>query len=180
MRVTNTSLPDVVLIEAPIFRDERGAFRELFHDGKFQAGGLTLQFVQDNLSRSVQNVIRGLHYQIHQPQGKLVSVIRGAIFDVAVDLRCNSSTFGQWTAAELSDENGRSLYIPPGFAHGFLTLTPQADVLYKCTALYAPEHERTVRWDDPSVAIRWPLTGDPIVSAKDIRGVRFEEAETYS
>lgn len=180
MHFVPARLAGVVAIEAPIYPDARGQFREVHHAGRFSAGGLDLTFVQDNLSRSKRGVVRGLHYQIVQPQGKLVTVIRGSIFDVAVDLRKSSQTFGQWFGLELSDTNGRSLYIPPGFAHGFCALSEEADVLYKCTALYAPAHERTVQWNDPTVGIDWPLAGvTPIVSDKDQRGQALADAETF-
>ena len=155
-------------------------YKRQHHAGRFAEGGLTETFVQDNISRSTRGVVRGLHYQIVQPQGKLVSALRGTVFDVAVDLRRQSPTFGEWFGVELSDENGRSVYIPPGFAHGFCALTSEADVLYKCTALYAPAHERTVLWNDRTLGIQWPLEGiSPVVSAKDQLGKPFGEAECF-
>ena len=180
MKFVPVRLAGVVVIEAPIYRDSRGLFRELHHAGRFADGGLNATFVQDNISRSTQGVVRGLHYQIVQPQGKLVCALRGTIYDVAVDLRRTSPTFGEWFGVELSEENGRSVYIPPGFAHGFCALTSEADVLYKCTALYAPAHERTILWSDPTLGIEWPLGGlSPVVSAKDQLGRPFGEAETF-
>ena len=180
MKFVPARLAGVVLIEAPLYHDSRGHFREVHHAGRFADGGLPLSFVQDNLSRSKRGVVRGLHYQITQPQGKLVSVIRGAIYDVAVDLRKSSPTFGEWFGAELSESNGKALYIPPGFAHGFSVTSEEADVLYKCTALYAPADERTVLWNDPAIGIAWPLGGaQPIVSDKDCRGLPLAEAECF-
>ena len=180
MNFVPARLAGVVVIEAPVYRDSRGLFREVHHAARFADGGLTATFVQDNISRSTRGVVRGLHYQMVQPQGKLVSALRGTIYDVAVDLRRRSPTFGEWFGVELSDENGWSVYIPPGFAHGFCALTSEADVLYKCTELYAPAHERTILWSDPTLGIKWPLDGiSPIVSAKDQVGRPFGEAEIY-
>lgn len=180
MNFVPTRLSGVVVIEAPIYRDPRGLFRELHHAGRFADGGLTATFVQDNISRSTRGVVRGLHYQIVRPQGKLVMALRGTVYDVAVDLRRSSPTFGEWFGVELSDENGRSVYIPPGFAHGFCALSGEADVLYKCTELYAPAHERTILWSDRTLGIPWPLEGmSPVVSAKDQLGRPFAEAESF-
>jgi len=170
----------LVVIEPRVFADERGFFQELFHQGRFADAGLDIHFVQDNLSRSKGGVVRGLHYQIEQPQGKLVRALRGEVFDVAVDLRRSSPTFGQWEGFRLSDENQLAVYIPPGFAHGFSVLSDSADVLYKCTALYAPQHERTLLWNDPAVNVAWPAGRPPIVSGKDLAGLPFGDAETFS
>ncbi len=180
MKVTPTSLPDVLLIEPQVFGDERGFFFESFNERMFAENtGITARFVQDNHSRSARNVLRGLHYQIKQPQGKLVRVVTGEVFDVAVDLRKSSPTFGQWTGTMLSAENKRLLWIPEGFAHGFLVLSESADFLYKTTGYYAPTHERCVFWNDPQVAIAWPLQGAPIVSAKDQQGIALRDAEVF-
>lgn len=180
MKSTPAPLDGVVVLETPLFHDERGYFRELHHAQKFSAAGLEMTFVQDNLSRSRRGVVRGLHYQIEQPQGKLVTALTGTIFDVAVDLRRSSPTFGQWFGVELSESNGRSIYIPPGFAHGFGVLSDTADVLYKCTALYAPQFERTVLWNDPALGITWPLGDRPtVVSGKDQAGAPLAQAETF-
>jgi dTDP-4-dehydrorhamnose 3,5-epimerase len=181
VKFLTTEIPEVLVVESAVFRDQRGFFMETWHAGKFKAAGLDLPFVQDNHSRSAHRVLRGLHYQIIQPQGKLVRVVSGEIFDVAVDLRRSSSTFGQWAGVRLSEVDGRQLWIPPGFAHGFLVLSPGgADVVYKCTDLYVPEHERTLRWDDPSLNITWPLEGPgPILSARDSAGLSLESAPLF-
>lgn len=180
MKFVPAPLDGLVVVEPPIYHDDRGFFREIHHAARFDSGGLNLSFVQDNLSRSRRGVVRGLHYQIEQPQGKLVTVVRGAIFDVAVDLRRSSPTFGRWFGVELSDVNGRSVFIPPGFAHGFCVTSDEADVLYKCTTLYAPQHERTVLWNDPQIAIDWPVgTTSPIVSPKDQVGTLLASAECF-
>lgn len=181
MRITPTSIPDVLLIEPEVYGDERGFFMETYRRSWFQEAGLDLDFVQDNHSRSARGILRGLHYQIRRPQGKLVRVTQGEVFDVAVDLRRGSPSFGRWVGERLSGENRRMLWVPPGFAHGFYVLSESADFLYKCTDYYAPEHERCIRWDDPDLAIDWPLLAGrpPVVSAKDARGVRFVEAEVY-
>jgi dTDP-4-dehydrorhamnose 3,5-epimerase len=180
MKVTPTSIPDVLLIEPKVFGDERGFFFESFNTRDFaSATGLYPTFVQDNHSRSAKGVLRGLHYQIKQPQEKLVRVAIGEVFDVAVDLRKNSPAFGQWVGTVLSAENQRMLWIPGGFAHGFLVLSESADFLYKTTDYYAPEHERCLAWNDPHLAIHWPLQGTPIVSAKDQQGVAMRTAETF-
>lgn len=181
MKITPTAIPEVLLIEPEVYGDERGFFMETYRRSWFQEAGLDLDFVQDNHSRSARGILRGLHYQIRQPQGKLVRVTQGEVFDVAVDLRRGSPTFGRWVGERLSGENRRMLWVPPGFAHGFYVLSESADFLYKCTDYYAPEHERCIRWDDPDLAIDWPLLAGrpPVVSAKDARGVRFVEAEVY-
>jgi dTDP-4-dehydrorhamnose 3,5-epimerase len=180
MKVTPTSIPDVLLIEPQVFGDERGFFFESYNERGFRdTTGLQVRFVQDNHSRSAHNVLRGLHYQIQQPQGKLIRVIAGAVFDVAVDLRRSSPTFGQWTATTLSAENKRMLWIPPGFAHGFLVTSDAAEFLYKTTNYWAPAHERCLAWQDPQLAIAWPLQGAPIVSAKDRQGLTLRDAETF-
>ena len=177
MKVIATALPEVLVIEPKVFGDTRGFFFESFNQRAFnQASGLDVQFVQDNHSRSSKGVLRGLHYQIKQPQGKLVRVAKGAVFDVAVDIRRESSNFGKWVGVELSEENNRQLWIPPGFAHGFLVLSDTADFLYKTTDYYAPEFERCLAWDDAEIAIGWPLAGaSPQVSAKDSAGHRLGE-----
>ncbi len=169
IKVQETNLPGVLLIEPPVFRDQRGFFMETYHLEKYRTLGIRQEFVQDNHSHSVKNVLRGLHYQLRHPQGKLIYVVRGEIFDVAVDIRRGSPTFGQWTGHLLSEENKRQLFIPEGFAHGFLVLSEVADVMYKCTALYAPGDEYGLLWSDPRVGIDWPLEGEPILSAKDSR-----------
>jgi len=181
MKTTPTSIPDVLIIEPRVFGDARGFFFESFNKKAFaQATGLDVEFVQDNHSRSAQGVLRGLHYQIEQPQGKLVRVVRGAVYDVALDLRTSSATFGQWVGAELSEENQRQMWVPPGFAHGFLTLSESADFLYKTTDYYAPQFECCIAWDDPALAIAWPLAGSvPLVSAKDQTGVLLANAPVF-
>lgn len=181
MRFLPTAIPEVCVIEPQVFGDERGFFMETYHRARFAAAGIDADFVQDNHSRSRRGTLRGLHYQIRQAQGKLVRVVQGTVFDVAVDMRRSSPTFGQWVGEILSAENKRQLWVPPGFAHGFYVLSDSADFVYKCTALYAPEHERCVRWDDATLAITWPLLHGtaPLVSAKDAAGVSFHEAECY-
>ena len=180
MKVTPTAIPEVLEIEPKVFGDARGFFFESFNQKAFAAAtGMDLPFVQDNHSRSARGVLRGLHYQVKQPQGKLVRVVRGSVFDVAVDIRKSSPTFGRWVGAELSEENQRQLWVPPGFAHGFLVLSDSADFLYKTTDYYAPEHERCVAWDDPTLAIQWPQGPAPAVSAKDAAGTSFLDAELY-
>lgn len=174
-----TSLPDVFLLEPRVFGDERGFFLESYNEKVFAGLGIGDRFVQDNHSRSSKNVLRGLHYQMQQTQGKLVRVVDGEILDVAVDLRRSSQTFGKWATARLSGENKRLLWIPCGFAHGFLVLSPSADVLYKATDYYAPEHERTLAWNDPDLNIDWELKVEPILSAKDQRGVLLRHAECF-
>ena len=180
MKVTPTSIPDVLVIEPKVFGDARGFFYESFNQYAFkQATGLKLNFVQDNHSRSTKGVLRGLHYQIQQPQGKLVRVVRGSVFDVAVDIRKASPTFGQWVGMELSEENHKQLWIPAGFAHGFMVTSDCAEFLYKTTDYYAPEHERCIAWDDPAIGIKWPLTTPPSLSAKDQQGMALREAEKF-
>lgn len=180
MNIIKTEIPDVKIIEPKVFGDARGFFFESFNTRAFtSATGLSLTFVQDNHSRSAKNVLRGLHYQIKQPQGKLVRVATGEVFDVAVDLRKNSPTFGKWTGTILSAENKRMLWVPEGFAHGFLVLSESADFLYKTTDYYAPEHERCVIWNDSTIGIQWPLAGAPVLAAKDIAGKRLQDAETF-
>ena len=181
MRATRLAIPDVVLIEPRVFGDARGFFLESFNQQAFnEATGTDHQFVQDNHSRSGKGVLRGLHYQIQQPQGKLVRVVRGKVWDVAVDIRKSSSTFGQWVGTELSEENQRQLWVPPGFAHGFVVLSENADFLYKTTDYYAPSHERCIAWNDPQLAIQWPYAGEPSLSAKDAQGVLFADAEVFA
>ena len=180
MKALATILPDVLILEPKVFGDARGFFFESYNKREFHgATGLDVDFVQDNHSRSSRGVLRGLHYQIAQPQGKLVRCVAGEIFDVAVDLRQGSPTFGRWVGNRLSAENRRQLWIPPGFAHGFLVLSESAEFLYKTTDYYAPEHERCLRWDDPDLAIDWPLLGDPILSVKDQAGKWLREAEIF-
>ena len=181
MNITETKIPAVKLIEPKVFGDERGFFMETWNQKAFREAGINATFVQDNHSRSVKNTLRGLHYQIRQPQGKLVRVTRGEVFDVAVDLRTNSPTFGQWVGEYLSEENKRMLWVPPGFAHGFLVTSDTADFQYKCTDFYAPEHERTIAWDDVKLSIKWPLPlkGNLILSAKDSSAKRFIDSEYY-
>lgn len=181
MKVTPTSLPDVLLIEPKVFGDARGFFYESFNQRAFEtATGLSVQFVQDNHSKSARGVLRGLHYQIQQPQGKLVRVVAGEVFDVAVDLRRSSSTFGQWAGAALSAQNNAQLWVPPGFAHGFVVLSEFAEFLYKTTDYYAPEHEKCIAWNDADLNIEWPtLQEPPKLSAKDAAGQAFREAALY-
>ena len=180
MNMIKTDIPDVLIVEPQVFGDARGFFYESFNQKVWQEKtGLRTTFVQDNHSRSVKNVLRGLHYQIQQPQGKLVRVIQGAVFDVAVDIRKSSPSFGRWTGAELSAENKRMLWIPEGFAHGFLVLSDFAEFLYKTTDYWAPQYERTIIWNDPDLAIAWPLQDQPILSVKDAQGKLFKEAEVF-
>ncbi len=180
MNITFTEIPDVMLIEPHVFQDERGFFFEAYNHKKFlEKTGLLTNFVQDNHSYSKQNVLRGLHYQIKKPQGKLIHVIVGAIFDVAVDLRKSSPTFGQWVGYELSALNKRQIWIPPGFAHGFIVLSETAEVIYKTTEYYAPQYERCIIWNDKDLSIAWHLTSAPILSAKDSRGKPFKMAEVF-
>ena len=180
MRVTPTAIADVLVIEPKVFGDERGFFFESYNERAFaQATGITAKFVQDNHSRSVKYTLRGLHYQIQQPQGKLVRVVSGEIFDVVVDLRRSSPTFGKSVGNRLSAENKYMLWIPAGFAHGFVVLSDYADFLYKTTDYWAPQHERTLLWNDPDLAIAWPLAGEPILAAKDRAGKRLSEAEVF-
>lgn len=181
MNIIETALPGVLIIEPRVFGDSRGFFMETWNAGAFAAAGLDLAFVQDNHSRSQKGVLRGLHFQNPGPQGKLVRVTNGAVFDVAVDLRASSPTFGQWVGVELSAENKRMFWVPEGFAHGFLTLEDDTDFLYKCTAPYAPANEFTLAWNDPAVGIEWPVTGlDPIISEKDARGLALADVPVFA
>lgn len=181
MNIFPTEIPDVLIIEPRVFEDARGFFLESYNSQAFaEKLGITEPFVQDNHSRSTQNVLRGLHYQIEQAQGKLVRTIAGAILDVAVDIRKPSPTFGQWVSCVLSAENKRMLWVPPGFAHGFLVISEVAEVLYKTTDYYAPQHERCILWNDPDLAINWSLSADPILSSKDQAGKPFKLADVYS
>lgn len=180
MRIIATDLPEVLLVEPRVFSDDRGHFFEGFNDRVFrERTGLDVGFVQDNQSRSRKNVLRGLHYQVRQPQGKLVRVLAGRVFDVCVDIRKRSPTFGRWTGLILSSDDHRAVWIPAGFAHGFLTLSETADVLYKTTDYYAAEYERAIAWNDPDLAIDWPLSGEPTLSAKDRAAVRLDRAELF-
>ncbi len=181
MKVIATSIPDVLLIESTVFGDERGFFFESFNEKKFaEVTGKTIKFVQDNHSKSACGVLRGLHYQIQQSQGKLVRVVSGEVFDVAVDLRKSSPTFGQWVGAVLSAENKRQMWIPEGFAHGFVVTSDAAEFLYKTTDYWAPEHERCIAWNDPAIGIDWPVNGIPTLSAKDQKGVSLADAEVFA
>jgi dTDP-4-dehydrorhamnose 3,5-epimerase len=181
MKATPLAIPDVVLIEPKMFGDDRGFFFESFNQAKFKAAiGRQVAFVQDNHSRSVKNVLRGLHYQTQQPQGKLVRVVQGEVFDVAVDIRKSSPTFGQWVGEILSAENKRQMWVPEGFAHGFVVLSDTAEFLYKTTDYYAPEHERSIAWNDPAIAIQWPIDGEPVLSAKDQQGKSLADAEHFA
>jgi dTDP-4-dehydrorhamnose 3,5-epimerase len=181
MNVIPTSIPDVLIIEPRVFGDDRGFFFESYNERDFgNATGIMSRFVQDNHSKSARHVLRGLHYQIMHPQGKLVRVISGEVYDVAVDIRKNSPTFGKWVGEILSTENRRMLWIPEGFAHGFLVLSDSAEFLYKTTDYWSPEHERTISWNDPDLAIDWPLNGEePLLSGKDRQGKPFREAEFF-
>lgn len=180
MQIVQTAIPEVLIIEPQVFGDERGFFFESFNQQKFERlTGVKAEFVQDNHSKSAKNVLRGLHYQIQQPQGKLVRVVAGEVFDVAVDVRRHSSTFGKWVGVLLSAENKRQLWVPPGFAHGFLVLKEATEFLYKTTDYYAPQHERCIRWDDPEIGIQWPLDGNPLLSAKDQAGLALAQAEVF-
>ena len=181
MKIKPTAIADVLIIEPTVFGDARGFFYESFNQQAFdKATGLALNFVQDNHSRSAKGVLRGLHYQIRQPQGKLVRVVRGAVFDVAVDIRKHSPSFGKWVGVELSEDNHRQLWVPPGLAHGFLVLSKTADFLYKTTEYYAPEHERCIAWNDPAIGIEWPIETPPSLSAKDQAASPLSEAEVFS
>ncbi len=180
MKIIKTEIPDVLILEPDVFGDNRGFFYESYNKKKFQEGtGIEYDFVQDNHSLSLKGVLRGLHYQIKQPQGKLVRVIHGAVYDVAVDLRRSSPTFGKWAGVELSAENKRQLWIPEGFAHGFLVTAEKAEFLYKTTDYYAPEHERCINWNDVHLSIDWPAGIEPVVSRKDSQGVSFEDADVF-
>ncbi|WP_374265760.1 dTDP-4-dehydrorhamnose 3,5-epimerase [Zoogloea sp.] len=184
MKVIETAIPGLLVLEPKVFGDARGFFMESFNAKAFrEATGLDVDFVQDNHSRSARGVLRGLHYQIEQAQGKLVRVTRGSVFDVAVDLRKSSPTFGKWVGIELSEENNRQFWVPPGFAHGFLVTSDSADFLYKTTDYYAPQHERSLLWNDPTVAVDWPLhllDGAPLLSAKDVAGKPLAACETFA
>ncbi len=180
MNIIPTSIPDILLIEPQVFQDERGFFLESYQKEKFKQAGIEADFVQDNHSKSCQGTLRGLHYQIHQPQGKLVRVIAGEVFDVAVDIRRSSPTFGQWIGDYLSAENKRMLWVPVGFAHGFYVTSREAEVLYKASDYYAPQSERSLIWNDPLIGIQWPLKGEmPILSSKDAMGKLLSEAEVF-
>ena len=176
-----TAIPEVVLIRPKVFGDERGFFMESWEQRKFAAAGLKHTFVQDNHAHSARHILRGLHYQIRQPQGKLVRVTSGRVFDVAVDIRRSSATFGRWVGVELSAENHHMLWVPPGFAHGYMVLSDSADFLYKVTDFWAPEHERAIRWDDPAIGVRWPLPAgvQPVLSGKDAAAPALSAAEVY-
>lgn len=181
MRFTPTRIPDVVVIEPQTFGDERGFFMEVWHQEKFREAGIDVNFVQENHSRSRRGVLRGLHYQLNRPQGKLVRVIQGVVYDVAVDIRRSSPTFGQWVGVELSADNKQMIWVPPGFAHGFVVKSDSAEFTYCCTDIYAPEDERMILWSDPALAIDWHLPPDiqPVLSAKDAQGTPFKDAEVY-
>lgn len=182
MKIIPTNIPDVLILEPQVFGDARGFFLETWNAKTFAERGLNLNFVQDNHSRSSQGILRGMHYQIKHPQGKLVRVTSGMVFDVAVDLRQASPTFGQWAGAELSADNHRMLWVPPGFAHGFYVMSEAADFLYKCTDFYAPEYDRSLHWNDPTVGIEWPLVNgtEPTISAKDAAGKSWQEADKFA
>ncbi len=181
MKVIQTKIPDVLIIEPQVYGDDRGFFLESFNAQKFATEtGVTLEFVQDNHSRSSKNVLRGLHYQIQQPQGKLVRVVIGEVLDVAVDIRKSSPTFGQWVSCILSEQNKRQFWVPPGFAHGFVVLSDSADFLYKTTDYYAPQHERSLLWNDPELGIDWQITAEPILSAKDKSASPLKTAEVFA
>jgi dTDP-4-dehydrorhamnose 3,5-epimerase len=180
MKATPCVIPDVMLLEPKVFGDDRGFFFESFNQAAFEAAiGIRVTFVQDNHSRSAKHVLRGLHYQIQKPQGKLIRVVRGEVFDVAVDISKGSSTFGQWVGETLSAENKRQLWVPEGFAHGFVVLSDTAECLYKTTDYYAPEHERCIAWNDSTIGIQWPLDGRPVLSTKDRQGKSLAEAEYF-
>lgn len=179
MRVIDTAIPDVKLIEPKVYGDERGFFFESFNQRVLAELGIAGDFVQDNHSRSQRNVLRGLHYQVQQAQDKLVRVVVGEVFDVAVDLRRSSVTFGKWVGMYLSADNKRMAWVPKGFAHGFLTLSDHAEFLYKTTDYYAPEHERSIIWNDKSIAVEWPLVGEPVLAKKDAAGAVFEQADLF-
>jgi dTDP-4-dehydrorhamnose 3,5-epimerase len=182
MQFEPTAIREVVLIKPKVFADARGHFFESWAERKFAQAGLDLKFVQDNQNRSERHVLRGLHYQLTRPQGKLVRVVTGAVFDVAVDLRRSSPTFGRWVGAELTADNHHMLWVPPGFGHGFVVLSESVHFLYKCTEFYYPEDERAIRWDDPDLGIRWPLPPGtlPVISGRDAAARAFRDAETYA
>jgi dTDP-4-dehydrorhamnose 3,5-epimerase len=170
------TLPEIIIIEPELFQDDRGYFTEMYHQGKFENAGVKGNFVQDNRSRSRQGTIRGLHYQLGKPQGKLIWTLSGKVFDVAVDIRRRSPTFGKWLGIMLSSEKKKGIYIPPDFAHGFCVLSEEAEIFYKCTEFYSPENERTIRWDDPELSIEWPIK-NPILSEKDSAAPLLKDAE---
>ncbi len=181
MQIQTTTIPEVLIIEPKVFGDERGFFYESFNARRFhELTGIAAHFVQDNHSKSARNVLRGLHYQIRQPQGKLVRVTSGEVFDVAVDLRKHSPTFGRWVGVTLSADNKRQLWIPEGFAHGFVVISESAEFLYKTTDYWAPEHERSIVWNDPAIGIQWPISAEPILSGKDLAGKRLNDAEVFA
>ena len=180
MNIIPTALPEVLVIEPKVFGDDRGFFFESYNRRSFaEATGIDVDFVQDNHSRSAKGVLRGLHYQITQAQGKLVRVVAGEVFDVAVDIRKRSPNFGKWVGIHLSADNKRMMWVPPGFAHGFVVLSEAAEFLYKTTDYYAPQHERCIAWNDPDIGVAWPLRGEPVLSGKDREGKRLREAEVY-
>jgi dTDP-4-dehydrorhamnose 3,5-epimerase len=179
MKVQATRIPGVLIVEPVVFGDDRGFFLESFNEREMRSIGIDAHFVQDNHSRSARNVLRGLHYQINQPQGKLVRVVSGTVFDVVVDIRRNSPTFGKWVGVELSAENKRMFWLPQGMAHGFVVLSDFADFLYKTTDYYAPKSEKTILWNDPDLGIEWPMAGQPILSSKDAAAKTFREAEVF-
>ena len=179
MKVQPTQIAGVLIVEPDVFGDDRGFFMESYNEREMRKIGIDAHFVQDNHSRSQRNVLRGLHYQVRQPQGKLVRVVSGTVFDVAVDIRRNSPTFRKWVGVELSAENKRMFWLPPGMAHGFVVLSDSADFLYKATDYYAPEFERTILWNDPDLGIEWPLVGEPVLSSKDAAGLPFREADVF-
>ena len=181
MKVHGSDLPGVLVLEPQVFGDERGFFLESWNARTFRdATGLDVAFVQDNHSRSVRNVLRGIHYQLEKPQGKLVRVVNGSVWDVAIDLRRSSPDFGRWVACELSAENKKQLWIPPGFGHAFLVLSEAADVLYKATQYWVAEYDRSIRWNDPTLGIAWPLAGEPVLAAKDAKAPLLEHAQLYA
>lgn len=181
MKIIETAIPDVKIIQPTVFGDKRGYFMETWSEQHFVEAGLEINFIQDNHSHSSQGILRGLHYQIKHSQGKLVRVVTGKVFDVAVDIRQDSSTFGQWVGVVLSDENHQMLWVPPGFAHGFYVMSEQADFLYKCTDIYAPKYERCIKWDDDEIGIEWPLVENqqPLLSEKDQEGLRLSVADVF-
>ena len=181
MNIISTSIPDVFLIEPRVFQDERGFFLESYQKNKFREAGIDVDFVQDNHSKSCHGTLRGLHYQLQQPQGKLVRVIAGEVFDVSLDVRRHSPTFGQWVGTYLSAENKKMLWMPAGFAHGFYVTSAEAEVIYKASDYYAPEWERCILWNDPAINIQWPVEGElPILSTKDLKGKLLKEAEVFN
>jgi len=180
MQFQKTKIPDVILVEPDVYGDARGYFKETYQQERYRQGGISREFVQDNFSRSCSGTLRGLHFQIEHTQGKLLQVMQGEIYDVAVDLRRSSETFGKWIGEILSAENHRQLYVPPGFAHGFYVLSESADVFYKCTDFYYPEHERTLIWNDTDVGVDWPLAGEPTLSEKDQQGRPLSAVETFA